>query len=102
MTALDWLAVGCTVAACAALAWADPAERVQRWWRRRKDAQAPGDVGHATQVQRGGEGAAPAVVAPSPVTEPIFFEACLPKREVVRINAQLAWQPAQHGMRAEA
>lgn len=49
-----WLAV----ALCALVSLTDPAPRLRRWWRSKNNPQ---------REQCGGEGAATAVVAPSPV-----------------------------------
>ena len=67
------------VALCALIAIWDPAARLKRRIRSHRraphaigrgkpgsHAQAQGDAGHTTAVQVRGEGAAPAVVAPSP------------------------------------
>lgn len=76
----ETLALWATVALCALIAIVDPAERFNHWRRSRRrahhatgrgkpgtHAQAQGDVGHLNVESVRREGAAPAVVAPSPV-----------------------------------
>lgn len=100
MTATELAALWATVGACIVIAAIDPAQRARRWWWRARNTPRPGDEAHLPQHR--GEGAAPAVVAPSPVADTVYFEAPLPPRQVRNLNAQLEWRYSHTKGRAEA